>query len=115
MLPKPRILVDYRLTADDATAINKHRSDALLATASNMFDGTQVHIGQAVKAGEDHAMLITRVVEAKDGGKVNGQVILDGNDSLFVAGAVEGTTNGRWRAGPMTPGRSAAPDATGGF
>lgn len=88
MIPTVGRIVHYTLTAQDAEAVNRRRSDGA-AGGSLVQDGTVVHTGNAASAGQVYPMLITRVWN-DDPGTVNGQVFLDGNDSLWVTSVTPG-------------------------
>ncbi len=93
---KPSIgrIVHYRLSRFDAISINKRRNDARSdRSASKAESGVIVHVGNKVVAGEIVPMMITK---AGPETLVNGQVTLDGNDSLWVLTAVEGAEEGNW-------------------
>jgi len=85
-------IVRYTLTEGDAQAINKRRADtqAHLAEHRDASTGVQVHVGNAAHAGDVFPMLITRVWGDTSEASVNGQVFLDGNDSLWVTSVAEG-------------------------
>ena len=75
-------MVIYKLKASEVMRINARRSDAQNA-----------HVGNTVRAIEEFPMLIVRTWE---NGMVNGQVFLDGNDTLWVASVTEGTEAGQF-------------------
>jgi hypothetical protein len=97
---KPSIgrIVHYRLTEQDATAINRRR----VAGAGHQEDwpmGAQAHSGNGVRVGEVVPMIICIVWPNEHGPThdvVNGQCFLDGNDSLWVTSVKEGTAAGQW-------------------
>lgn len=74
--------VHYMLTVHEAATINGTR-----------WVGFE-HVGSHVVEGDLVSLDVTRV--ALDG-TINGQAILDGNDSLWVVGASEGLEPGTWR------------------
>lgn len=78
----------YRLSGGDAEAINtwrkQHGSDV---------GRSQVHAGNQVSPGDRVPMVV--VAEWSDT-CVNGQVLLDGNDSLWVTSANRGDQPGQW-------------------
>ncbi|MGZ4519758.1 MAG: hypothetical protein ACXVX9_00140 [Mycobacteriaceae bacterium] len=82
-------IVQYTLNGHDAAGVNRRREDAQrhqkehVATAN----GVVVHTGNAVSAGDVFPMVITRVWNSE---LVNGQVLLDGNDLLWVTSVHEG-------------------------
>ncbi len=88
-------IVHYRLTSEDAEAINRRREHAK-ANLEKMREekpGFQAHIGNRVSRGEIVPLQVTNVWE---GNRVNGQATLDGNDSLWVTSADQGVLNGQW-------------------
>lgn len=97
---KPTIgrIVRYTLTDADADAVNRRRNDAYGSMPAHRAnaDGTQVHIGNAVNPGEAYPMVITRVWGDQPNSAVNGQVLLDGNDSLWVTSRTIGESAGQY-------------------
>ena len=96
-------IVHYRLTAQDAETINRRRSDC--ASISERLSGgewppgAQAHVGNPEAEGTVLPMMIVRVWPDEGGPGipgVNGQVILDGNDSLWKTSIHEGTAPGEW-------------------
>jgi len=85
----------YQLTKQDAEGVNRRREHA----AHNMDlmrvqkAGYQAHVGNRVNEGEPVPMIVTRVWSATC---VNGQVVLDGTDSLWVTSSCEGPGSGYW-------------------
>lgn len=100
--------VIYRLTQQDADAINRRRTTGAeiaerigrnTSLVTHWPTGAQAHIGNYAFAGEEVPMVIVRVWPDEFGpGKpgVNGQVFLDGNDTLWVTSAGEGDNPGQW-------------------
>jgi hypothetical protein len=76
----------YQLTAADVMSIKSRRSEA-----TGRFSGSVVSVGMAFP------LLLTAFTPT---GGINGQVFLDGNDSLWVTNVVEGTGPGTWQAQP---------------
>jgi hypothetical protein len=72
-------IVNYTLTANDATRINKRRFDADISLIANA--GAQAHTGNTMHEGDILPMIVVRVWQNE---LVNGQVFLDGNDTLWV-------------------------------
>lgn len=94
MTPTVGRIVQYKLTKYDAEAVNKRRTDAIENGAAHQATGFVAHTGNSVDAGDVYPMLVVRVWSS--GGSVNGQVFLDGNDSLWVTSATEGTSERQW-------------------
>lgn len=102
---KPTIgrIVHYKLTAADADQINRRRT-----TGNSIYDriksekwpvGAQAHIGNHANENDTLPMLICRVWPDEFGPNfdgVNGQVFLDGNDSLWITSAGEGDKAGQF-------------------
>lgn len=74
--------VHYTLDAEDAERINDYRDD---------FDTA---LGNTAHPGDTFPLLVTRVFESD--GPINGQVFLDGNDSLWVTSVHAGEGEGTW-------------------
>jgi hypothetical protein len=106
--PVPTIgrIVHYTLSEADAEAINRRRDDAVAAAHNPRFAdrqkpmGEQVHIGNRVNPGEMYPMVIVRVWGSTPTSAVNGQVLLDGNDVLWVTSVSlgEGGRRFQWPA-----------------
>lgn len=104
-MPEPTIgrIVHYKLSAEDATQINRRRTNGesiakrikqeVVTLESGTVPqwplGAQAHIGNVVAEGDVFPMLITRVWPNDTHG-VNGQVFLDGNDALWATSVAEG-------------------------
>lgn len=102
---KPTIgrIVHYRLSQEAVEMIARRRT-----TSSSIADrikggewplGAQAHIGNPHHKGQVLPMIITVVWPNEYGPNfdgVNGQVILDGNDTLWVTSVKEGTEDGQW-------------------
>ncbi len=88
-------IVLYQLTEDDAASINRRYGHTIhnLDMMRIRKDGYQAHFGSKVHTGEPFPMIVTRLWSSLC---VNGQVILDGNDSLWVNSAYEGEGPGYW-------------------
>jgi hypothetical protein len=105
MEPTQGRIVRYKLTQMDADQINRRRISREEIQKRIFISqwplGAQAHVGEEVLAGEELPMIITKVVEqSSDMGPVSpavsGQVFLNGNDTLFVAGRYEGEGRGNW-------------------
>ena len=96
---KPSIgrIVHYTLTDADAEAINRRRADTMrnIDEHRQRADGSQVHFGNSVEAGDVFPMVIIRVWN--EIGTVNGQVLLDGNDTYWASSRMPGDTQGTYR------------------
>ena len=99
MNPTPGRIVHYRLTAENAVMINRRRTDGLSIheriAAEKWPLGAQAHIGSVAIEGEYLPMMVVRCWDDNPG-VVNGQVFLDGNDTLWVTSAKEGEGPGTW-------------------
>ena len=91
-IPTPGRIVLYTLSKQDADAQNKRRADAQkhLQDHRENSNGVQIHVGNSLAEGDVYPMVITRVWN-EDPGTVNGQVLLDGNDLLWVTSVTPGT------------------------
>jgi hypothetical protein len=96
-------IVIFKLTEDQAWQINRRRTTGSAILERIKVDkwplGAQAHIGNYVSEGQEYPLLITRVWPDEFGpGQpgINGQVLLDGTDTLWVTSAVEGPENGQW-------------------
>lgn len=88
-------IVHYRLTKEDAERTNQRRIDAVVNAERMRTErpGFQAHVGKLLRGGDVVPMMI---VAAQRPGLVNGQAILDGNDSLWVMAARLGDGPGEW-------------------
>ena len=102
-------IVHYRLSADDASQINRRRtSGASIALRMKTFaksaedtadppvvygwpEGAQAHIGNVATEGDTFPMLVTKVWGDNPSSAVNGQAFLDGNDVLWVTSVCVGS------------------------
>lgn len=101
MTPSIGRIVHYTLTASDADQINRRRADTVSHTSTRTPDGAQVHVGNPVNEGHVYPLIITRVWSVHTGA-INGQVLLDGNDSLWVTSRTESKTSGAYEPGTYT-------------
>jgi len=93
-------IVIYSLSAKDAEAVNRRRTTGTsIATRLKQKvsvgtfawpAGAQAHIGETVKAGDQLPLIIVKIGEKG----VSGQVLLPGNDVLYVVDVKEGKFNG---------------------
>lgn len=103
MQPTIGRIVVYKLTEQDAAQINRRRTSGLSIADRIKLDkwptGAQAHIGNWANEGDEHPCIISRVWPHEFGQDVpgiNGQVFLDGNDTLWVTSAKEGDETGQW-------------------
>ncbi len=85
-IPTIGCIVHYKLSAQDAGAINRRRRDAKekMDWHVALKTGAQVHVGNEASAGDVFPMMITRVWGSTPESAVNGQVFLDGNDLFWT-------------------------------
>jgi hypothetical protein len=96
--PSTGRIVHYTLTEADADSINGFRKDSRNAQQSpagvaKIPTGYQDHVGNEVDGGDVVALIVTRAFPKN---LVNGQLILDGNDTLWVTSVPEGDGRGQW-------------------
>jgi len=91
-IPTPGRIVQYCLSEEDAKAVNRRREDAI-NYRQNPYNpervavkptGFQIHTGNQAHAGDVFPMLIVKAWGSTPESSVNGQVFLDGNDTLWV-------------------------------
>lgn len=99
MRPSPGRIVRYTLTEEDADSINRRRDDAA-ENESVGNTGFILHVGTQAMAGNTFPMMIVRIWDDKETTPVNGQVSLDGNDTLWVTGVTQGDREGQWHEYP---------------
>lgn len=92
-------IVHYRLSEEAAQQINRRRTDgaSILArmreTPPSWPAGSQAHIGNEAEAGQTFPMVLVKVWSDA---KVNGQVLLDGNDVYWATSVSEGVGVGEY-------------------
>lgn len=112
MIPTIGRIVLYKLGEQDAAKINRRRTTsgsivARMASSVPVHDGdepsiyawpagAQAHIGNNVEAGETYPMVICRIWGSTPESAVNGQVLLDGNDTYWATSSVCGENLGNW-------------------
>lgn len=89
-------IVHYVLTADDAGAVNRRRQHYSAYQSESWPGGAQAHSGNHVNEGEHVPTVVTVAWENESNNGINGQVLLDGNDSLWVTSVQEGEAPGTW-------------------
>ena len=91
------LIVNYKLSAENAVQINRRRT-----TSASIVErikekiwptGAQAHIGNEAKEGQILPMVIVGIWSDTC---VNGQVFLDGNDTFWVTSASKGDLPGNW-------------------
>ncbi|MBB1153507.1 hypothetical protein [Amycolatopsis dendrobii] len=97
-IPTVNRFVLYTLTALDADTVNRRRADAekQRIEIGDYHDGVVVHVGNTAEAGQTFPMLIVRVWGDAEDSAVNGQVFLDGNDTLWKTSVQAGEGAGAW-------------------
>lgn len=106
MIPTPGRIVEYTLSEQDAAEIERRRQDARAALDWHRENktGAVVHTGNPTQVGATYPLLITRVWADPDqrteATAVNGQVMLDGNDTLWVTSVQQGDGERHWREYP---------------
>lgn len=104
-------IVHYRLSEKDAEEINRRRLSVteLAAKRSQNItgrggwpEGAQAHVGVDVAAGDVLPMLVVRVHGQTEPPTIAGQVVLPGNDTLWLMGVSESKQgeNGCWNWPP---------------
>jgi hypothetical protein len=97
MKPTVGRIVLYTLTRADADAINRRRRDYAAHAEALGTPGWQAHVGNKVYVGATFPMVVVRVFTRGTGAAlVNGQVLLDGNDTLWATSRIEGDGVGEW-------------------
>lgn len=90
-------IVNYKLSKDDVEKITRRRTNGQTIAARIKEGkwplGAQAHIGNPVEEGQICPMIITAVWGETC---VNGQVILDGNDTYWVTSAQKGDDESNW-------------------
>lgn len=91
----------YKLSERDVVEINRRRTTPYsIAERIKVLAwplGAQAHIGNIVVEGDTYPMVVVRKWGGADSDMVNGQVLLDGNDVLWVTSVHQGDTNGAWQ------------------
>lgn len=87
-------IVHYTLSAQDVDTIACRRSASGRYLAEHL-ESVQILVGNPVREGDVFPMMIVRVWEASMP-LVQGQVFLDGSDTLWVTSITEGTEPGTY-------------------
>lgn len=98
MAPELGSTVLYKLTDDDALAVNRRRQDANERVRSLQVaqQGSQTHVGNSAREGDVFPGLVVRRWGDLAASPVNLQVFLDGNDVLWVTSRLEGVAPGQY-------------------
>ncbi|HEX3781701.1 MAG TPA: hypothetical protein VHX38_18720 [Pseudonocardiaceae bacterium] len=96
-------IVHYRLAGMDVEQINKRRAgarnlNAAGVTLASQELGAQIHHGNDARTGDVYPMVIVRTWGNTVESCVNGQVLLDGNDTLWVTSRSQGSGEAQWSA-----------------
>jgi hypothetical protein len=99
MIPSIGRIVHYTLSARDAEQVNRSREDARrnILQIAEAQAGYVAHVGNDVQAGDVYPLVITRTWGDTPESAVNGQVMLDGNDLLWVSSVQQGDGERTWR------------------
>lgn len=91
-------IVLYTLSDLDAEAINRRRDDAIqhLAEHRDRADGSVIHVGNMASEGDIYPLVVTRVWGSTPESAINGQVLLDGNDTFWATSITHGTGPRTW-------------------
>jgi hypothetical protein len=101
-------IVHYTVTKDEASKINNRRFDGNTSGITDQASGAVVHVGNHVYGGDSFPAIVVR---ENDGKHPNLQVILDGNDSLWVTSAPNASEQpgfGTWAWPDRIPGGTSA-------
>lgn len=98
---KPEVgsIVLYKLTQYDATMINKRRQDFAKSNYKDLETGLQAHYGNPASEGDEVPLIVVRVWDQSglpDDRSINGQAILDGNDTFWVTSVHGGYEPGKF-------------------
>ncbi|MGW5409036.1 hypothetical protein [Streptomyces spiralis] len=94
-VPEAGDTVLYRLTANDAAAINRRRTDFETSGSASDRTGFVGHVGNEVQEGDVFPAVVVRVWSAASGA-CNLQVLLDGTDVYWATSRTEGDGAGCW-------------------
>lgn len=100
MIPSPGRTVAYTLTEQDAEQINRRRRHARASDAASGESGVVIHVGNDAHEGDVYPMVIVRCWGNSESSAVNGQVLLDGNDTFWATSRGQGDGPGRWHEFP---------------
>lgn len=90
-------IVHYKLSASDAEAITRRR--VAKPHAEGWPEGAQAHVGNPVSEGTTVPAIVVSLL-TNDPTVINGQCLLDGNDSCWITSSHQGEENGQWQWPP---------------
>lgn len=100
IIPSIGRICHYTLDQQDANEVNRRRDDARrnLDWHREHQTGAVVHAGNSVSEGDVFPLIITKVwsAPANENSSVNGQVLLDGDDTLWVTSVQQGDGLRHW-------------------
>lgn len=100
MIPSPGRIVEYTLDNNDAERINGARKHLFVESMVQENAVAPLYAGNPAAAGDKYPMVIVRVWGSSPESSVNGQVLLDGNDTLWVTSVAQGDGQRQWREFP---------------
>ena len=94
-VPSVGKIVLYALSVADAASVNKRRIDARAKMHDHQADasGAQIHVGSDVREWDICPLIVTKIHSDTC---VSGQVMLDGNDVLWVSSRELGDAPGKF-------------------
>lgn len=100
MTPSLGRIVHYRLTEQDVQLIEAGRRTGTPArTLDDPDEGIMlVQFGNPVREGDVYPLVVVRAVgnEQENNACINGKVLLDGTDTLWVTSRTQGDGTGNW-------------------
>lgn len=108
IVPTKGRIVWYVLSAEDAKAINKRRSDATqhMAFHRDNSNGAMVHAGNTANEGAIYPAMVVEVWGDEPGSRVNLKVELDGTDSYWATSRQVGEGPGTYHWMPYQIGQA---------
>ncbi len=111
MIPSVGRIVHYQVTSYDVGRIKRQRDPRhrTFRNTDGIIVSGEAHghaFGNEPEVGQVFPLLITKVWGDTEESAVNGQLFLDGNDSLWLTSVCQGEGSGRWRdprPGPAIP------------
>lgn len=99
MQPTIGRIVIYKITEQQAAQANERRDAEQWAHGYQKGPNNKVFSGNRITAGDEVPLIVVRVWPHEYGTDVpgvNGQAFLDGNDSIWITSAAEGSEHGQW-------------------